>query len=624
MSGIVGIFNLDGSPVNRVLLQKMTGTLARRCPDAQEIWVDGQIGLGHAMFHTTFESKHEKQPHSLDGTVWITADARIDDRYRLKDELKSCGFRDINEGTPITDVDLILYSYQAWGTDCVQHFLGDFAFAIWDSKQKHLFCARDHFGVRPLYYINSSRFFVCGSSIDLLKMHPDFSDSLDEQFIGDFLLFASYMDADRTVYQQLKRLPPAHGLTISATGMSLQQYWDIPTDRTIRYQHDTEYVDHFRETLRTAVSDRLRTDSVSFMMSGGTDSTAIAAFATRCLSGGRGGHAFTIVHEDLMPEDQEGYYASLVAKEHNFPITYLVSDRYSLYDRWGEFDAWFSEPCDAPLLSLLSDYYDLCASHSRVALTGLGGDPVLAGDPLFHARLLRKGHVLRFFADLGSHLWQNRTPKGFLLRTMMKHFLGSPPRVIPDFPSWIRGDFKIRLGLPERWEEYYHQPQDDPHAWLKDLLRTGFTPSFEFDCSSPQHLEVRHPFLDVRLINFIAGIAAYPWCRSKKILVDAVSGILPEPVRKRPKTPLPRDPILERLAKFGTRNKLDCTLEAVGEKYIDRDVYTTALQKCVANRSSGYYFITPPVSLERWLRRKLHCSCSILNKEAQWVTAPTT
>src|SRR5688572_13109610 len=117
MSGICGIIRLDGTPVNHQVLARMTAYMAFRGPDAQDTWVNDACGLGHTMLRTTFESEHEHQPHSLDGQVWITADARIDGQAELRNKLKAQG-RIVPATVP--DCELILHAYQAWGDDCVK------------------------------------------------------------------------------------------------------------------------------------------------------------------------------------------------------------------------------------------------------------------------------------------------------------------------------------------------------------------------------------------------------------------------------------------------------------------------------------------------------------------------
>jgi asparagine synthase (glutamine-hydrolysing) len=148
MSGIVGIVNLDGAPVDHALLQRMTDFQSFRGPDAKQIWLNGNIGFGHTLLKTTDESEHEYQPFTLDGDVWIVADARVDAQRDLIAELHAKG-QEVQPG--VTDVELILRAYLAWGEDCVEHLLGDFTFGIWDGPQHRLFCARDQMGVKCFY-----------------------------------------------------------------------------------------------------------------------------------------------------------------------------------------------------------------------------------------------------------------------------------------------------------------------------------------------------------------------------------------------------------------------------------------------------------------------------------------
>src|SRR5437016_3404159 len=137
MSGIAGILNLDGGPVDRSLLSRMTNFMTFRGPDAQQIWAHGNVGLGHTLLRTTEESERERQPFTLDGHVWIVSDARLDAQHELIEKLEARG-EYLKSG--LADVELLLRAYRVWGEDCVQHLLGDFAFAVWDGALQRLFC----------------------------------------------------------------------------------------------------------------------------------------------------------------------------------------------------------------------------------------------------------------------------------------------------------------------------------------------------------------------------------------------------------------------------------------------------------------------------------------------------
>jgi asparagine synthase (glutamine-hydrolysing) len=297
MSGIVGIVNLDGEPVDASLLRQMTDSLAFRGPDAQQTWFDGPVGFGHALLKTTDEAESEHQPFTLDGSVWIVADARVDAQSDLIAKLRARG-EDVAPGLP--DVELILHAYHAWGEICVEHLLGDFAFAIWDGSLRRLFCARDHLGVKPFYYAQVGQSVVFSNTLDSVLLHPSVPDDLNDLAIADFLLFQFNMEPGTTAYARIQRLLPAHSATWSADGVALKRYWSLPIDEPVYYRRSSDYVERFKELLDAAVEDRLRTNRIAVFMSGGLDSTTLAAVAcSRLRSQNRRTevHAFTSVFD---------------------------------------------------------------------------------------------------------------------------------------------------------------------------------------------------------------------------------------------------------------------------------------------------------------------------------------
>ena len=172
MSGFIGILNLDGAPVDRVLLERMTRSLAFRGPDGQEIWHDENVGLGHAMFRVDRESVNERQPFQSRARTWIVADARMDARTELAEKLNAdpAGSHKVSLATP--DVEFVLAAYEQWGEACLEHLLGDFSFAIWDARNRRLFCARDPLGIRPFYYSRIGNTLVFSNTLRVLFLYP--------------------------------------------------------------------------------------------------------------------------------------------------------------------------------------------------------------------------------------------------------------------------------------------------------------------------------------------------------------------------------------------------------------------------------------------------------------------
>jgi len=606
MSGFVGVISVDDAPIDRRLLQQMTESLVYRGPDAQDLWIDGSVGFGHAMLRTTLESRCERQPQSLDGSVWITGDVYVDGRADLIKKLESEG-RCRLQTAP--DAELVLHAYHTWGEDCAKHLLGDFAYAIWDGRTRRLFCARDYFGVKPFYYAQTKRCFVFGNTLNCVRLHPAVSDALNDRAIGDFLLFGYNREPTTTTFADIQRLPPAHALTWSAGSLRLRRYWTLPADGQIVYRRPTEYVDHFRELWRTAVQDRLRTDRAGVLMSGGLDSTSVAVTAHRLLTARPEPfdvRTYTLVYDRLIPH-RERHYAGLVAEALGIPIHYLAADDYNLFDRCGEPACQTPEPSDNPLPAMTADVFRLMAQRCRVALSGDGGDPALAASPASHfVNLLRAGRPATVLADVIRCLAHGqRPPLG--IRAALKRGRGNGSwRSV--YPPWVSQDFAARLDLRARWEELIRErasldPQR-PEAYHE--LHSPFWP-YLFEMYDPGvtlcQLAFRHPFFDVRLLTYLLAVPPMPWFLKKKLLRDAMREWTPEPVRRRVKTPMVADPVCALLRQPQAQwiNHFDETPE-LGE-YVDLEKIpkVAGLPQQVDRYGSDWHLVTRPLCLNRWL-----------------------
>ena len=562
MSGIVGIINLDGAPVDRPLLEELTDFMAFRGPDDRGIWVDGPIGFGHTMLRTTWESENEQQPCSLDGRVWITADARVDGRDDLVRKLAAKG-REVSKGA--TDPQLILHAYHAWGEGCVQHLLGDFACAIWDRDRQRLFCARDHLGAKPFFYAKVANVLLLSNTLNCLRLHPDVTDRLNDLAIADFLLFGQNQELSTTSFADIRRLPPAHTLTWSAAGLRLSRYWELTEGETIEFKRKSDYVERFHELLRAAVNDRLRTDRAGVFMSGGLDSSVIAATASQLLSERNARfdlRAHTFVYDRLIP-DRERYYSGLVAKRLGIPIHYLVADDYQLFERWGSDELRFPEPCCNPLAVVSADLKRQAAAHSPVVLAGWDGDEPLRFSLRAHfTGLVRARRFGRLAADAAGYLWTQREwPMVGLPRRLRRLWSDPDPRQTSGPPRWLNQAFVERLDLVERWDQVnqgYQRDLTSPRAAAYQGYRTPLIPYLleGDDVGVTTHLiEVRNPFMDLRLLNYLLSLPALPWCFKKRLFRVAMRDLLPRKVCNRPKSPLVARP--DRKAAAAARSGLD-------------------------------------------------------------------
>jgi asparagine synthase (glutamine-hydrolysing) len=599
MSGILGIINVDGAPVDPRLFRQMTDFMTYRGPDAQEVWNVGHVAFGHTMLRTTSESARERQPWSLDGRVWITADVRIDARAELAATLTSHRCQNARSAN---DAELILHAYAVWGEDCVDHLLGDFAFAIWDGYQRRLFCARDHFGVKPFYYACVDRSLMFSNTLNCLRKHHDVSSRLNDQALEDFLLFGLNQDPATTTYADVQRLPPAHTLTwIAGSAPSVRRYWTLPIRDPIRYKRSGDYVDHFKALLRSAVEDRLRTNRVGVFMSGGLDSPSLAATARDLLTKQGGAfdlRAYTVVHDRLIP-DQERYYAGLVAEALSIPISYLVADNYELYERWEDAKVRKPEPDNDPLTAVVFDQVEQVAAHSRVAFYGEGPDNLLYYEwRPYVTELLRNRDCVRLAADVARYvLSQHRLPlvRGIPTRLRRVARRQSKP---PDCPSWMNPEVATRLLSLQRPTTRAEARHIRPKAYasMASVLWQSLFETYDPGVTCFP-LEVRHPYIDVRVADYLLAVPPVPWCVNKQLLREAMHGVLPESVRKRPKTPLRDDPVRARM-----ETQLDRAARMDLSPQLVPFLQERALPRIIGQESSDLVWAKlRPINLNYWL-----------------------
>ena len=550
MSGIVGLINLDLAPVDADLLRRLTDFMSYRGPDAQEVWIDHHIGLGHTLLRTTFEAESEKQPTSLDGRVWLIADARIDARPELLRALS------LNPTDNYTDAQLILYAYEAWGEQCVEHLIGDFAFAIWDGRKQGLFCARDHLGVKPFFYANNSTSFIFSNTLNALRLDPGVSDELNEIAIGDYLLFGLNQDLSTTTFRDISRLPAGHTLTVANGTVKTRCYWGPTSKDELHFRDRQSYIDHFDELFNSAVQDRLRTNSVAVSMSGGLDSTSVAATAHELCKKPDVVHAYSIIYDSLIP-DQERYYSQAAANHIGIAVTHINADQFELFD--GSADLNQPEPfLLSPLIGQFNALLRLCADHSRVALTGWDGDAVM-NEPVNNYFLLA-ARSLRVKDLMSAFSWYVRTQRrvpGLGIRGRINRML-EKQNAPAFYPEWIDESFARRTNLRERWLEsalvQTNARETRPGA-LRALASKVWAPLFEgYDPGATRlSLEFRHPFIDLRLVEFLLAVPAVPWCTEKHILRVAMQHRLPTNVLNRHKTPLGGDPALQMTRRASVR-----------------------------------------------------------------------
>jgi asparagine synthase (glutamine-hydrolysing) len=605
VSGFAGILQMDGTPTDRALIERLTEFQTFRGPDGQNIWVDGPIAFGHTLLKISPESQRERQPLSLDGQTWIVADCRVDARSALISELEQCGQRTL-PGSP--DAELILRAYVAWGDDCVHHLLGDYSFAIWNGPRRQLFCARDHMGVKAFFYAWVGSRLIFSNTLDCVRRHPAVSNNLNDLAIADFLLFDMIQESGATSFRDIQRLPAAHTLMCTEAKVSTRRYWTLPMSEAIVHKDERECVDQFRELLDTAIADRLRTNGAGVMMSGGLDSATIAASAQKKFSreaAQPGLCAYTEVFDSLIPHE-ERHYAGLVAEALNIPIKFQTSDEFGLWKYLGGTETRFSEPLHSPWSDWGFHLLRQVAQTRRVVLTGYGGDPALSCQLTVHfLQLLKDLQLRRMAADAVRYLRSEGRLSRLYFRTRWRRWFPSKNER-PHYPVWLNHNLEKRLCLRERWRTLAptYAPNSTARGVAYQSMIHPLWPSlFELSDAGATHaqVEVCHPFFDLRLVKFLLALPVLPFCSDKELLREAGRGVLPESVRLRRKSPLLSDPLIALLQRpeaawvdsFAPCPQLD--------HYVERD----RIPKVFREKNAWKAWIhLRPLSLNFWLRPK--------------------
>ncbi|WP_204104537.1 MULTISPECIES: asparagine synthase-related protein [Spirulina sp. CCY15215] len=552
MSGICGIFQRDRQPVHRQLLQTLTNSIADRGPDGQNIWCENHIGLGHTLLITTDESITERQPLTLDGKTLITADLRLDGRKEL---IAKLGDRATAIAPHSPDVLLLLHAYQIWGEDCLEHLLGVFAFAIWDDRAQKLFCARDRLGVKPFFYANLGDVFLFSNTLNCLHLHPAVSQHLNEEAIADFLLFGFNHNPQTTTFKDIQRLPGGHSLTVTGDRLSLRRYWTLPVPEMIRYRQPETYIEQFQTLLDEAIGDRLRTEKVGIFFSGGLDSTNMAATALDVAKSNNFNldlQGFTVIYRDRIP-DREEKYAQLAADALEMPLHFLVADDYQLFQGQELPHLKTPEPCLNPFPLQDEHQYRQIAQHSRIGLYGEGADEALRASKVMD--LWGKMPAIALLGDLVNCLKRGLQPQwGTGILGKVRHWK-KENNEDDGYLDWFDRDFERRLQLRDRLRST-KTPVKSPHPFrpqaYQDLLQPMWMLNFE--ASDPGFtripLEVRFPFLDLRLLNYLLSLPPFPWFINKELERATLSWRrgqgdrqdLPAAIAQRPKTPLAGQP----------------------------------------------------------------------------------
>lgn len=596
--GIAGIVNVTpNDQPGMETITSMLSPLRYRGPDESGVYLDDHVALGHLRLSIIDLDGGTQPICNESGDLWIVYNGEAFNYLELKSDLINKGHRFSTK----TDTEVLLHLYEEYGAECLKKINGQFAFAIWDSVKKELFLARDRVGIRPLYYAWSQGRLLFASEIKAI-IAAGGTTQLDLEALAQVFIFWTTLPG-RTPFQGIRELPPGHFLLVKDRTGEPQRYWDIPFHPGATVGSLPDAVDELRELLNDAVRLRLRADvPVGAYLSGGLDSSIISTLISRLCSS----HLKTFsLGFETAAFDESSYQQEL--------IDFLGTDNRRVRITNAEIRNLFPQTvwhCEKPLLRtspvpmlLLSGLVQ--SEGYKVVLSGEGADEILGGYNIFKEAKIRD----YWGRDLGSR----RRP--LLLERLYPYIFRNPSRA----RSFLQDFFAVKpeqLGDPlfshtVRWEggrknlgffsddclaalSGYNPVQEVVHSLPEEFSRrdllsraqvlemeiflSNFLLSSQGDRVGMAHsIEMRHPFLDYRVIDFAFRLPS-KWkirgLNEKYLLKHAYRADIPERITKRAKQPY-RAPIRELFFAGAPEDYVD---DLLGEDALKRTGYFNPLK----------------------------------------------
>jgi asparagine synthase (glutamine-hydrolysing) len=531
MCGIAGVLRYPADAgTRRSLVRRMGAAIRHRGPDDQGEYVDADIAIGmQRLSIIDIEGGHQPMA-SGDGLVQIVFNGEIFNFRDLRAILRREGETFHTE----SDTEVILRQYERHGLDGFNALNGMFAVALWDARARELHLVRDRMGVKPLYYYWDGNLFAFASEIKALLELPLVERAIEPRAIWDYLTFR-YVPGPATIWRHISKLQPGHRLTMAAAGggPKVARWWDIPRPQHLEQMDDAAMTEQFGALFSDAVNRRMVADvPVGIMLSGGIDSSAVAAVAVK--SHGRNLKTFSVSFRDS-PATDERAYARQVAGHLGTDHSEIEIGAREFLDFLPDFVRFSDEPL-ADLASVPLYYVSKLARETvKVALSGEGADEILAGydfDRWVAGRAAVQPPLDDVRADLiPPHMtnYMDSAAKRALMR-------GDAP--VPDSLDVLRGHL-ARAGSQHPLNQMLYLYCQD---WLvEDLLMKADR------MSMANSLELRTPFLDYRLVEWAArapitakvGSDADGKSQTKRVLRQFAAPLLPREILTRPKQGFP-------------------------------------------------------------------------------------
>ena len=590
MTGYAVVLDRRGVPVGHDELRRLAEPLRLRGPHGESVLTDGAIGAVSTLLDVG--DPRLAPAWASAGPLRVIGQIRIDARDALVAELAA------HDGAPedeASDVQLFARAWHRWGPRALEHILGEFSAVVYDRGSGAATLVRDPFGVRMLFYRVDAQRVTASNTLESV-LAGGASRKLDDHAIADFIADGANEDPSATSYRDVRRVPSGHWLRLHPGGREeLVRYWTVPTPEIDRTRDAVAIVSEFRSLLEDSVRDRLRSPRVTVFMSGGLDSTTLAAIAARALSDPSDVIARTVHLPTLAPSDEVAR-ATLTAS--SLGVRHVLSDVDAYGYREGTAHSLprTPEPYDDPDLLALHDELRAASEHAPIAFWGEDPDAYLA--PPHLGDLLRGTSAPRLALDLASYAWSEGERPYLALRDLVRKQMRGNAVEQGGGAALLRDDLRRRRA------ERVAARTDPPHPTRSEAARRldpwHWQPFLE-SLDAGFHgipIDVRLPFLDLRLVRFALAAPPIPWMQRKHLLREAARGLIPEPVRtarKRGHTGLLR----ARLQQWWSRDPAPLVPSPLLLRYVDPANIPTVTPASSVDETFVHLRLR---ILDRWLR----------------------
>lgn len=519
MCGIVGIIDPAAATQIEASLQKMLEVQSHRGPDAQGVWQNDSIALGHNRLSIIDLSARGNQPmHTEDNSLHLVFNGEIYNFSEIKKDLLTLGYSFRSD----TDTEVILKGYHAYGPGILDRMNGMFTLAIYDQRDDHLFLARDRFGQKPLFYYWDGNRFLFASELNTLKQYPTLTLTTDHEAI-DLFLSLQYIPSPYSVYREIRQLEPSEYLILKDGEVTKKRYYDIHIKPELAELSFTEAKTLLKDQLSQSVKKRLMADvPLGAFLSGGIDSSIITSLITKHSSKPVTTVSVGFDSENFSELPKANSIAQKYQTDHHEYVLSLADAEKKVVDVLASYGQPFADPAAVPTYFLSQ----ITRKNVTVALSGDGGDELFTG-------------YQRYFLDQKINSLTRLLPKGLLQLLLKPTSLIPPKKGVPIERNWPLGLRRLQQVLATdkrasilRWGSYFspahkkhlmpgtsngHNPSVgyladlfDSRPEIKDFaMRTQYSDLYAYapgnylvktDIASMQHsLEVRCPFLDFEL-----------------------------------------------------------------------------------------------------------------------------